>query len=85
MTRYPRPENKQWCNELGKGNNHRRKLAPYVLAGQAGGAVRTGRFLPYTGDPPHNNLLVSILQAMDIPATTFGKAEWCTGPLSGFA
>lgn len=74
-----------WCNELGKGNNHSRKLAPYVLAGQAGGAVRTGRFLSFTGDPPHNNLLVSILQAMDIPATTFGKAEWCTGPLSGFA
>jgi hypothetical protein len=74
-----------WCNELGKGNNHSRKMAPYVLAGQAGGAVRTGRFLSFTGDPPHNNLLVSILQAMDIAATTFGKAEWCTGPLSGFA
>ena len=74
-----------WCNELGKGNNHSRKMAPYVLAGQAGGAVRTGRFLAFTGDPPHNNLLVSILQAMDIPTTTFGKAEWCTGALPGFA
>ena len=74
-----------WCNELGKGNTHSRRMAPYVLAGQAGGAVRTGRFLSFTGDPPHNNLLVSILQAMDIPTTTFGKAEWCTGPLSGFA
>ncbi len=72
-----------WCNELGKGNAHSRKLAPYVLAGKAGGALRTGRFLTYAGDPPHNDLLVSVLQAMDIPATTFGKAEWCRGPLAG--
>jgi hypothetical protein len=74
-----------WCNELGKGNNHSRRLAPYVLAGQAGGSVRTGRFLSFTDDHPHNDLLVSILQAMDVPVTTFGKAEWCQGALPGFA
>jgi hypothetical protein len=72
-----------WCNELGKGNEHSRMQAPYVLAGGAGGALRTGRFLTYTGDPPHNDLLVSLCQAMDVPATTFGKAEWCRGPLPG--
>ena len=72
-----------WCNELGKGNTHSRQLAPYVLAGQAGGALRTGRFLSYTGDLPHNNLLVSLLQAMDVPVAKFGKDEWCTGPLTG--
>jgi hypothetical protein len=72
-----------WCNELGKGNTHSRQLAPYVLAGNAGGALRTGRFLTYTGDLPHNNLLVSMLQAMDVSVTKFGKDEWCTGPLSG--
>jgi len=74
-----------WCNELGKGNNHSRRMAPYVLAGQAGGSVRTGRFLSFTDDHPHNDLLVSILQAMDVPVTTFGKAEWCRGALPGFA
>ncbi|HEY4187963.1 MAG TPA: DUF1552 domain-containing protein [Polyangia bacterium] len=72
-----------WCNELGKGNTHSRQLAPYVLAGQAGGALRTGRFLSYTGDLPHNNLLVSMSQAMDVSITKFGKDEWCTGPLAG--
>ena len=70
-----------WCNELGKGNSHSRMNAPYVLAGSAGGALATGRFLQYTGDPPHNDLLVSLLNAMDVPATTFGKPEWCQGPL----
>ncbi|MBC8131844.1 MAG: DUF1552 domain-containing protein, partial [Deltaproteobacteria bacterium] len=72
-----------WCNELGKGNAHSRKMAPYVLAGRAGGAMRTGRFVSYPGEPPHNDLLVSLLQAMDVPVTTFGKADWCRGPLAG--
>jgi hypothetical protein len=71
-----------WCNELGKGNSHTRNDAPYVLAGRAGGALQTGRFLSYTGTTPHNNLLVSLINAMGIPATTFGKPEWCTGPLA---
>ena len=72
-----------WSNELGKGNAHSRQLAPYVLAGKAGGALPTGRFLTYTGDLPHNNLLVSVLQAMDVSVSRFGKQEWCTGPLTG--
>ena len=73
-----------WCNELAKGNTHSRQGAPYVLAGSAGGALRTGRFLSYDGaNLPHNNLLVSILNAMGVADTTFGKPDWCTGPLSG--
>jgi hypothetical protein len=73
-----------WCNELAKGNTHSRQGAPYVLAGSAGGALRTGRYLSYDGaNLPHNNLLVSILNAMGVPDTTFGKPDWCTGPLSG--
>src|SRR6185295_8077891 len=70
-----------WCNELGKGNTHSRQNAPYVLAGRAGGALRTGRYLRYDGDVPHNNLLVALLNAMDVPDTRFGKPEWCTGRL----
>jgi uncharacterized protein DUF1552 len=73
-----------WCNELAKGNTHGRMGAPYVLAGSAGGALRTGRFLRYDGQSlPHNNLLVSILNAMGVPDRTFGKPDWCTGPLTG--
>lgn len=73
-----------WCNELAKGNVHSRIDAPYVLAGSAGGALRTGRFLRYSGDVPHNNLLVSILNTFGVPDTTFGRRDWCTGPLNGF-
>ncbi len=73
-----------WCNELGKGNTHSRAKAPYVLAGSAGGALRTGRFLRYPEGTPHNNLLVSLLHVMGVEAETFGNPEWCTGPLDDF-
>jgi hypothetical protein len=73
-----------WANELAKGNTHSRFGAGYVLAGRAGGALRTGRFLDYTGQSiPHNNLLVSLLNLMDVPDKSFGKTDWCTGPLAG--
>jgi hypothetical protein len=73
-----------WSNELAKGNTHSRQDEPYVLGGRAGGALRTGRYLNYEGQGlPHNNLLVSLLNAMGLPDTTFGKPDWCTGPLTG--
>jgi len=73
-----------WTNELAKGNTHSRQDAPYVIAGNAGGPLATGRFLSYEGQGlNHNNLMVSILNALGIPDTSFGKADWCTGPLTG--
>ena len=72
-----------WSNELGKGNSHSRMRAPYVLAGSAGGALETGRYLRYDGDPPHNELLVSVLNVLGVPYQSFGLADWCKGPLSG--
>jgi hypothetical protein len=63
-----------WCNELAKGNTHSRQDAPYVLAGRAGGALRTGRFLSYEGQGlPHNNPFVSIL-------TTWSPTPASAGP-----
>jgi hypothetical protein len=71
-----------WCNELGRGNSHMREDIPYVLAGGAGGNLRTGRYLRY-GNEPHGNFFVSIMNALGIDATTFGDPEYCTGPLTG--
>jgi len=74
-----------FCNELAKGNTHSRKDASYVLAGSAGGALETGRFLHYEGDIAHNDLLVSLLNAFGLPDETFGEPEWCDGPLTGLS
>lgn len=72
-----------WCNELAKGNIHAGDNALYVVAGRAGGAIRTGRFLKFDGRVPHNNLLLSLVRAMGVDAQTFGNPQWCTGPLTG--
>ncbi len=74
-----------WVNELAKGNNHSGQNALFVLGGRAGGALKTGRFLSYDSYMPHNNLLLSILNLMGIPATTFGFPAWCMGPLPRLA
>ncbi|WP_437665859.1 DUF1552 domain-containing protein [Sorangium sp. So ce1182] len=71
-----------WCTDISAGQSHSRRDMPYVIAGRAGGALRTGRFLSYAGDP-HNNLLVALCNAMGVDVSTFGNPAYCTGPLPG--
>jgi hypothetical protein len=73
-----------WCNELAKGNSHSRNDSHYVVAGGAG-YLKMGRYLKfnYKDTVRHNNLLLSFVNSMGIEDTTFGKPDWCTGPLSG--
>jgi hypothetical protein len=71
-----------WMNELAKGNVHSHNPLPVVIAGKCGGALRTGRWLNYANAQPHNNVLVSVANAMGTNITTFGNPAYCTGPLS---
>jgi hypothetical protein len=71
-----------WMNELAKGNVHSHNPLPVVIAGKCGGALRTGRYLTYPNAVPHNNLLVSIANAMGTNITTFGNPAYCTGALT---
>ncbi len=75
-----------WCNELSKGNSHSRNDNRYVIAGGAQ-HFKMGRFLKfdYKSEVRHNNMLLSLVQAMGIEDTSFGKADWCTGSLPGMA
>ncbi|MGZ3474234.1 MAG: DUF1552 domain-containing protein [Polyangiales bacterium] len=74
-----------WGNELGVGNSHTRRDIPWVLAGGAGGYFKTGRHLKYPKGTRHNDLLVSICNAMGLSdVTTFGNPAYSSGkPLSG--
>ncbi len=74
-----------WCNELGEGSSHSRRNVPYVLAGSAGGHFETGRYLNFQGSkkPWHNDLLVSLCQAMDVNVSTFGNPAYCHGAIAG--
>jgi hypothetical protein len=71
-----------WCMDIAAGQSHARRDMPYVIAGGCGGALRTGRHVTYQGNY-HNDLLVTLCNAMDVGVTTFGNPAYCTGPLSG--
>ena len=72
-----------WVSEIGDGSADNCRRVPFVLAGSAGGYFRTGRYIKYPSVQPHNNLLVSLCNAMGVDVTTFGQASVCTGPLEG--
>lgn len=71
------------ASEITRGNTHSNTDTPFLLAGSGGGYFKTGRSLSFSGDVPHNNLLVSIMNAMGMPGDTFGNPAYCTGPLTG--
>ena len=72
-----------WATEIGESSQHDLMLMPYVLAGSAGGKIRTGRFIDYgTTRHDNNKLLISMAHAMGAEdLTSFGDASGATGPL----
>jgi hypothetical protein len=60
---------------------HAKTDMPFLLAG-GGGGLRAGRWVQ-NQHAPHNNFLVSLLNLFGDDRTTFGAAEFCTGPLGG--
>ncbi|MEO8978731.1 MAG: DUF1552 domain-containing protein [Polyangiaceae bacterium] len=68
-----------WGNEVSEGNTHSHANMPFLMAG-GGWYFRTGRYIQYQ-DASHNDLLVSVLNAMGDSSTTFGQADTCHGAL----
>jgi hypothetical protein len=76
------------CSELGDSNLHDHDRVPFVLAGGAAGAIKTGRYLNYQGkhngkNEPHTKLLVSVANAVGAGIDSFGYTGEGTGGLSG--
>jgi hypothetical protein len=65
------------------GGGHSIDGIPFVLAGRAGGALRTGRCLTYAPKTPHNGLLLTLASVFGAPVETFGDEKYCEGPLEG--
>jgi hypothetical protein len=70
------------CSEVGDPPTHDHKRIPFVIAGNANGAFSTGRYLKFNSQS-HANLLVTILNAYGVEATTHGDAKYNTGALTG--
>lgn len=76
-----------WATEIGESTQHDLTMMPYVLAGSAGGRIRSGRALDYTAAPRDNNqMLVSIAHALGAEdLSEFGDPAGATGPLPDLA
>lgn len=61
-------------SDLRDGNSHNPHNLPIVVAGQAGGRLRTGQHIEYEKDTPLANLYLSMLQAMSVKADQFADS-----------
>lgn len=68
-------------SEMGDPNVHDRLDMPVLLAGRAGGRLRTGRHLRLASEQPLAKLYVSMLEMLGAPVDQFGLDG--TGPLPG--
>lgn len=65
-------------SELSDGNSHSNANLPMLISGTAGGKLQTGRVV--AGSGPNEQVHLAILQALGVPATSFGRAK---APLAG--
>jgi hypothetical protein len=65
-------------HDFSESGVHNFKNLPMMLIGNAGGYLKTGRFLKYNAKP-HNNVLVTVANAMGVEIKTFGEAGLCDG------
>jgi hypothetical protein len=84
-----------WGNELDMGAAHNHDDTPFILIGGANGQLKTGQMVTFPldltdGDPvvrgtkdrAHNDLLLTLAKVMGVNLSTFGDAQYCTGPIS---
>jgi hypothetical protein len=72
-----------WVSELQHPQTHAQDNMPFVLAG-GGEALRTGRFVSYS-NLPHNDLLCAVANLFGLQLESFGKSDYCNGPLTGLS
>ncbi|HXI55656.1 MAG TPA: DUF1552 domain-containing protein [Polyangia bacterium] len=59
------------ATDMDDGANHYVGKIPFLLIGSCGGFFKTGRVVRYS-KVPHNKLLATLCNAMDLPVTSFG-------------
>lgn len=87
-----------WGNELNLGAAHDHDDTPFTLIGSCGGKLKTGQLVqfplnlsnnasnsPPTGNRFHNDLLITLAQAMGVSMTTFGTDSGVTSHSNGQA
>jgi hypothetical protein len=71
-----------WVSEVSEGPTHKFTDMPYVLLGGAGGALRTNQHFAFDNQRTHNDLFVTLGQALGVQDfASFGDSEFCSGPI----
>ncbi|HWD37987.1 MAG TPA: DUF1552 domain-containing protein [Fimbriimonas sp.] len=65
---------------ISDGNAHNHDNLPILMAGKAGGRIKTGRHVVYPDNTPLDNLYLDILDRMGVPTDHLGDS---TGKLQG--
>lgn len=71
-----------FTSDLRDGNRHAPRNLPVILAGQAGGRIKTGQHLIFEKETPLANLYLTMLHALNIDRDRFGDSR---GPLCELA
>jgi hypothetical protein len=75
-----------YVNAAGGKHHNGENLHAVLLAGGAGGALRTGRYLTFPSmQHAISDVYVSVANMLGVPITTFGDPAICKGPLPGLA
>jgi len=59
------------ANDMEDGASHYVGRIPFLLIGSCGGYFKTGKVVRYS-KTPHNKLLATVCNAMDVPVTSYG-------------
>jgi hypothetical protein len=68
---------------ISDGNAHSHAELPILLAGKAGGTVKTGRHVRYPKETPLTNLYLSVLDRVGVSRDSFGDSTGRLGSLDG--
>ena len=60
---------------LSDGNRHTHEDLPVMIVGQGGGLLRTGRHVVYEKQTPMNNLYLTLMDGMGVPASRSATAR----------
>ena len=66
---------------ISDGNRHNHDDLPILLAGGAGGTLKSGRHIRYRNGTPMNDLFLAMLDRMGIPVETLGDSSGKLQPL----
>jgi hypothetical protein len=62
-------------SELGNGNRHDQANKPILVLGSAAGKIKVGQHLKFTNNEAQADLMIALLNALGVPATTFGLKQ----------